>query len=117
MTASAGWVAAAAAFGVAAIASAHIALVSALAPHLGLAGAAGVAALADLVLVVLLLLAARARRDPVAEEALALRRAMLTAAARSPVEDLLGVVRNSSPAPVIGAVVGEAVARWIERRG
>lgn len=100
----AGWVLAAAMFGAAGLAAAHVAAVTALEPRFGLAGAAGLVALADLALAALLALASRLRRDPVAEEALALRRtAMAAVAARSPLQDALG------------AAAGQALARWIDR--
>ncbi|MBR0673755.1 hypothetical protein [Neoroseomonas soli] len=113
----AGWVAAATVFGVAALASAHVAAVTALEPRLGLPGAAGVVALADLVMAGVLLLACRRRRDPVVEEARALRRTALAAAAsRSPLQEAAAAMMGSASAPILGAVAGQALASLIERR-
>lgn len=113
----AGWLAAAGLLGIAALASAHVAAVAALEVRFGLPGAAGIVALADLVLAGLVLLASRQRRDPVAEEAKALRRTALAAAmARSSLPEGMATMMGSATAPIIGAVAGQALARWIDRR-
>ncbi|WP_198368883.1 hypothetical protein [Roseomonas rosulenta] len=114
MTARRGaWLAAASLFGVAAIGLAHAAAVIGLAPRVGLAAACGIVAVADLVVAGILALVAQQRRDPVAEEALALRRMMLSAAARSPMREAGALVGS---APVLGAMAGEAIAIWLRRR-
>lgn len=105
----AGWIAAAALFGAAALATAHVAIVAQLMPRHGLAAAAAMMAAADLVIAGALALLARRPADPVAEEARALRETMLAAMARP--EPLLG-----ASAPLIGAVTAEAVAAWMQRR-
>ena len=112
----AGWLGAAALFGVAAIGLAHVAAVAALTPRLGLAAACGIVALADLAVAGMLALMARPRRDPVADEALALRRVMLSAAARNPMREAAAIALGSAPAPVLGAIAGEAIATWLRRR-
>ena len=77
----AGWLGGAAVFAVAALVLVHVAAVTVLMPPLGLAVACGIVALVDLVLACALVIVARHLRDPVAEEALLLRRASLAAAA------------------------------------
>lgn len=113
----AGWIAGAALFGAAAVASAHVAFVAALEPRLGLAGAAGAVTVLDLVIVGVALLVARSKqRDPVAEEALALRRDALAAASRSPVQDVVGALAGNGAGPIIGAALGQALSIWLRRR-
>lgn len=112
----AGWLGAAALFGVAAIGLAHVAAIAALAPRLGLAAACGVVALCDLAVAGLLARMGRPRRDAVAEEALALRRIVLAAAARNPMREAAAIALGSAPAPVLGAIAGEAAATWLRRR-
>jgi hypothetical protein len=107
----------AALFGVVGIAFAHVAALAWLEPRYGLAAAAGLVALGDAVLAGILALAGRRRRDRVAEEALALRRTMLAAAAaRNPMRDAAALALGSAPAPMIGAIAGEAIATWLRRR-
>lgn len=108
----AGWVAGAAVFAVAAVALAHVAAVEMLLPGLGLAGACAVVAIADVALAGMLALVARQLRDPVAEEALLLRRASL-AAVRSG-RALLPAAADA--APVLGAIAGTALSEWFRRR-
>lgn len=108
----AAWLGGAAAFGVAALALAHVAAVELMLPHLGLAGACGVIALADLVLAGMLVLVARQLRDPVMDEALLLRRASLAAAASN--NALLSGGANA--VPVLGAIAGTVLAEWMRRR-
>ncbi|BDG74801.1 hypothetical protein [Roseomonas fluvialis] len=117
VTRRAGWMAGAALFGVVGIGFAHVAALAWLEPRYGLAGAAGIVALGDVALAGILALASRRRRDPVAEEALALRRTMLAAAAaRNPMRDAAALALGSAPAPVLGAIAGEAIATWLRRR-
>ncbi|NMJ43527.1 hypothetical protein GWK16_19935 [Roseomonas sp. JC162] len=108
----AGWLGGAAVFGVAALALLHIAAIELLVPRFGLAGACGLMALADLLLATVLVVVARQLRDPVAEEALLLRRASL-AAATSGKALMSGA---SGVAPVVGAIAGTALAEWMRRR-
>jgi hypothetical protein len=110
------WLAAAGLFGVAAIGLVHVAAIAGLAPRLGLALACGIVALADLAMAGILALFGRRRHDPVAEEALALRRMMLSAAARSPMREAAALAVGSAPGPVLGALAGEAIATWLRRR-
>lgn len=111
----AAWLAAAALFGLVAIALAHAAAVAWLAPDYGLAAAFGLVALADLVVAGLLALMSRKRRDPVIEEARMLRQTMLAAASTSPLRSAASLAVGA-PAPVLGALAGEAVAAWLRRR-
>jgi hypothetical protein len=113
----AGWIAAASVFGLAAIATAHVAAVAYLTPSFGIAGAAAMVAAGDLAIAAALALCARRRRDPVAEEARLLRETMLNAVtARSPLRDALGLALRSGSGPLIGAAAGEALAAWLRRR-
>ena len=113
----AGWMTAAALFGAAAVATAHVAAVAQLAPAYGMPIAAGIVAAIDLAVAGALALMARRRIDPVAEEARMLRETMLTAVAqRNPMQDALGLALRTGSAPLIGAVTGEAVAAWLRRR-
>lgn len=113
----AGWIAGAAVFGVAAIATAHVAAIAHLAPQFGMPGAAAMVAAGDLAIAVVLALCSRRRADPVAEEARLLRETMLTAAtARNPLQDALGLALRNGSAPLIGAVTAEALAAWLRRR-
>jgi hypothetical protein len=109
------WLAAAAVFGLVAIGLAHAAAVAWLAPDYGLAAAFGMVALADLVVAGLLALMSRRRRDPVIEEARMLRQTMLAAATSNPLRNAAALA-VSAPAPVLGALAGEAVAAWLRRR-
>ncbi len=108
----AGWLGGAAVFGVAALALGHVAAVELMLPRFGLAGACGLMALADLVLCAMLAMIARHLRDPVAEEALLLRRASLAAATsgKALASGATGV------APIVGAIAGTALAEWMRRR-
>jgi hypothetical protein len=72
-------------------------------------------ALADLVVAGLLALMSRRRRDPVIEEARMLRQTMLAAATSNPLRNAAALA-VSAPAPVLGALAGEAVAAWLRRR-
>lgn len=112
----AGWLAGAALFGVAAVGLAHVAAIAWLEPRHGVAAACGIVALGDLVLAGLLVVLGRTRPDPVAAEALAVRRMMLNAATRNPVRDAAAAALGSAPAPVLGALAGEAIATWLRRR-
>jgi len=112
----AGWLAGAALFGAAAVGLAHVAAIAWLEPRYGLAAACGVVALADLALAGILALMGRRRPDAVAEEALAVRRMMLAAAARNPMREAAALALGSAPAPVLGAMAGEAIATWLRRR-
>ncbi len=113
----AGWIAGAAMFGAAAVATAHVAFVAQLAPSYGLGMAAGIVALGDVAIAGVLALLARRRADPVAEEARILREAMLSAAmTRDPMRDALGLALGNGSAPLIGAVAAEAFATWLKRR-
>ncbi|MBR0652639.1 hypothetical protein GXW78_23480 [Roseomonas terrae] len=100
----AGWIAAAAVFGVAAVATAHVAAVAALTGRYGFPTAAGMVAAGDLVVAVILLLCSRRRPDPVAEEARLLRQTMMTAVTRSPLQGALGLVAT------------QAISAWVRRR-
>ena len=111
----AAWLGAAALFGLVAIGLAHAAAVAWLAPDYGLPAAFGMVALADLVVAGLLALMSRRRRDPVIEEARMLRQTMLAAATASPLRSAASLA-VSAPAPVLGALAGEAVAAWLRRR-
>lgn len=109
----AGWLGGAAVFAVAALVLVHVAAVTVLMPPLGLAVACGIVALVDLVLACALVIVARHLRDPVAEEALLLRRASLAAAA----SDGSGLLTGGAAAgPVLGAIAGTALSEWIRRR-
>lgn len=113
----AGWMAGAALFGAAAVATAHIAAIAQLTPEHGMPVAAGIVAAVDLAIAGALALMARRRRDPIAEEARMLRETMLTAVTRrNPLQDALGLAVRSGSGPLIGAVTGEAVASWLRRR-
>ncbi|MEO3473598.1 hypothetical protein AAFN86_17150 [Roseomonas sp. CAU 1739] len=113
----AGWIAGAAAFGVAAVATAHIAVIAQLTPQHGIAVAAGIVALGDLAIAGVLALMARRRVDPIAEEARALRETMLAAVTqRDPVRDAVALALRSGSGPLIGAITGQAVASWIKRQ-
>ncbi len=113
----AGWIAAAAAFGVAAVGMAHIAAIAQLSPGYGMTIAASIVAGGDLVIAGALLLLARRRADPIAEEARLLRETMLSAmVARDPVHDALALAMRGGSAPLLGAVAAEAVAAWLKRR-
>lgn len=117
VTRRAGWLAATALFGIAGLAAAHVAAIAGLAPDWGLAGAAGLVALGDLVLAGLLFAMGRRRPDPMAEEALILRRTALAAAtAQPPIQTALGLIAGSTPLQAVGATLGQALARWVERR-
>lgn len=111
------WVALAFLFGVAAVATAHVAAVAQLVPIYGVAGAAALVAAGDLVIVVILLLLARRRADPVAEEARALREVMLSAVVRrDPVRDAVGLAVRDGLAPLLGAMLTDALSGWLKRR-
>ncbi len=112
----AGWMGTAVLFGLIAVGFGHLAALAWLEPRFGLAAAAGIVALGDAVVAGVLALAGRARRDLVAEEALALRRRMLAAAASNPLRDATGLALAAAPAPVLGAIAGEAIAAWLRRR-
>ncbi|CAH0260905.1 hypothetical protein [Roseomonas sp. CECT 9278] len=112
----AAWLAGAALFGVAAVGLAHVAAIAWLEPRYGLAAACGLVALADLALAGGLALFGRTRVDPVAQEALAVRRMMLDAATRNPLSNAASFAMGSAPGPVLGAMAGEAIASWLRRR-
>lgn len=113
----AGWIAVALVFGVAALVTAHVAVVAYLRAIFGMPAAAAMVAASDVVIAGILLLVARRRADPVAEEARALRGTMLSAMARpGPVSNALGFALQGGAAKLLGAVAAELVAAWMKRR-
>ena len=111
-----GWLAGAALFAVAAVGLAHVAAIAELAPRLGVAAACAIMALADVALAGILAFIGRSREDAVAQEALALRRASLAAAARRPMRDAAALAFSAAPGPALGALAGEAIEMWLRRR-
>lgn len=101
------WQAAAVVFAVAAIALVHVAAFSALAEARGVVTAALVIAAADAMIALVLALAARRRYDPVAEDAVALRRALLGRA-----------MGEAARAPLVtaGALLADTALAAIRRR-
>jgi hypothetical protein len=76
-----------------------------------------VVAAGDVALAIGLMLIGRRGRDPVAEEALALRRQMLAVASnRNPVGDVLSSVSPRTPIQFAGAILAEMVASWVRKR-
>jgi hypothetical protein len=94
-----------------------------LAAWVWLAGKAGPAAaalwvmLADLVVAGILYVASRRREDPIATEALRIRRRALEEfSAGSALGDLVRLVRRNHPAHEIGGVLAESLVRAVTRR-
>lgn len=117
--------AAAAVFGIALLVMLHVAAYNWLEPAWGPALAALFVAGADLLLALVLFLVGRPKHDPVAEEALALRRASLAEATEHPFRGLLswGGGGASSAAPTGGAahsplaqIIAERAIRSVLRR-
>lgn len=104
----------AAVFGIALVVMLHVAAFQYLLPAWGPAMAALLVAAGDLVLAVVLFLVGRPGRDPVAEEALALRRASLAEATEHPFRGLVpwGSVARSS----VGQRIAERAIRTALRR-
>lgn len=104
----------AAVFGVALLVMLHVAAYNWLEPDWGPAGAALLVAAGDLALALALFLVGRPGHDPVAEEALAIRRASLAEATENPFRGLVsfgGVARSS-----VGQMVAERAIRSVLRR-
>ena len=114
---SAVWGAGAAVFGIAALVMLHVAAWLALDGMRGPIIASLGVALADVVLMGLGLLLARAKADPVAQEALLVRRAALAEARNTPLlGDALGLIGWRSPVTVAGGFLAERLVRALTRR-
>lgn len=106
--------AAAAVFGLALLVMLHVAAFAWLAPSWGPAMAALLVAAGDLLIALALVLIGRPGNDPVAQEALAIRRASLAEATEHPFRGLVsvgGVARSS-----VGQMVAERAIRSVLRR-
>ena len=109
------WQVAAGLFATAAVVMLHVTAWQALLPPLGPIWAAAAITLFDLLLAGLCLLLGRARHDPVAAEALYLRREMLrSVAATNPLGEVMGAALRT-PAAAIGAAIAEALASRFRR--
>lgn len=109
------WQVAAGLFAAAALVMLHITAWHALLPPLGPVWAAAAITLFDLLLAGLCLLLGRPRHDPVAAEALYLRREMLrSVAATDPLGEVMGAALRT-PAAVIGGAIAEALASRFRR--
>jgi hypothetical protein len=83
----------------------------------GPAGAALWVMLADLVIAGILFLVSRRREDPIATEALRIRRRALEEfSAGSALGDVARLVRRNHPAHEIGGVLAESLVRAVARR-
>lgn len=113
----AGWLAGAAVFGLAGLAFAHVAATLYLAAEHGTPIACAIVAGTDLALALVLAVVGRRLRDPVADEALLLRRTSLAAAAaESPLRQAVRLAGGQGAAPIVGAIAFGAVAEWLRRR-
>lgn len=109
------WQAVAGLFAAAAVVMLHVTAWQALLPPLGPIWAAAAITLSDFMLAGLCLLLGRPRYDPVAAEALYLRRQMLrSAAATDPLREVVGAALRT-PAAAIGGAIAEALASRFRR--
>jgi len=104
-------------FALFALALLHIAALAWLAQHTGATAAALWVMLADLVVAAILLVLSRRKPDPIALEALAIRRrAIEQLSVGSPLGVVVRIVRCNHPAREIGRVLAESLVRAISRR-
>ena len=104
-------------FALFALALLHIAALTSLAQHTGPAAAALWVMLADLVVAGVLLVLSRRKPDPVALEALRIRRrAIEELSIGSALGDVVRIVRCNHPALEIGRMLAELLMRAISRR-
>ncbi|MBR0668225.1 phage holin family protein [Roseomonas hellenica] len=109
------WQVAAGLFATAAVVMLHLTAWHALLPPLGPTWAAAAITVFDLLAAGLCVLLGRSRYDPVAAEALYLRREMLrSAAATDPLGEVMGAALRT-PAAVIGGAIAEALASRFRR--
>jgi len=104
-------------FALFALALLHIAALAWLAQHTGATAAALWVMLADLVVAAILLVLSRRKPDPIALEALAIRRrAIEQLSVGSPLGVVVRIVRCNHPAREIGRLLAESLVRAISRR-
>ena len=100
-----------------AIAMLHLAAVAWIAPHTGMPLAALLVALADLVLAAILFALGRRKTDPVAIEALRLRRrALHEIGTGTMLGDVARIVRRDRPASTLGGSIAQSLVRAVSGR-
>jgi len=114
---NAAMMAAAALFGLFALALLHIAAWAWIAEHTGPAVAALLVMVADLVIAAVLFFMGRSRRDPVAAEAVRVRRrALEELRAGTVLGDVVRLMSRRRPAHQLGGMLAESLARTVGRR-
>lgn len=100
-----------------ALALLHVAALAWIAERTGYAAAALWVMLADAIIAVILFVLGRRKTDPVALEALRLRRrALAEIGSATMLGDIVRVVRRDQPAHTIGGSIAESLVRAISRR-